>query len=293
MATTTSSPFLRHLSFFDRQSTGTITPLDSLRGCLSVGMDFPVSVIAMCGLHMLYGTAGFLSLTRIDISRVQQRRTMLEGFALRKEYYTRDDLAKAAKGMNWTDWGHVMSLWTLASDSEGRVSKGDVAAFQRGEILDVLERRRKDNRSDVLPFLRGGPISYVELIALWAVSDRLTHHQGSRAFVGCEEILWCRCVSGLEAVKLSNISLITSQKVAALKIGFEHHATINCGHSYRVDNREIFGSGVSLLNWLTKTVCLMAMFLLNPKPKCKDLRVPLAPRGLCHRFSADRQHEYG
>ena len=61
-----------------------------------------------------------------------------------------------------TGWGaraEALGLWALASDvATGGLKGEDVVALQRGTLLETLVERRKD-RSQVLPFYRGGPIS--------------------------------------------------------------------------------------------------------------------------------------
>jgi hypothetical protein len=53
----------------------------------------------------------------------------------------------------------AVGLWALAADTEtGRLKGGDVVGFQRGTLLQEIEKRRK-GREQVLPLWRGGPLS--------------------------------------------------------------------------------------------------------------------------------------
>lgn len=152
-----ASAFKRHLSYFDRDGNGIVTFGESLRASLALGLDFPVALISSIGLPLLYGNAGLLY-SNINVQHVKTERTMLEDVKLRQASYSRADLLQLASGSGWIDWFHVLSLWGLAADNSGRVSSDDVSLFQRGQLLPELERRRRD-RSNVLPLLRGGPIS--------------------------------------------------------------------------------------------------------------------------------------
>lgn len=174
-----SSPFLRHLSFFDYSLTGTITPYDSLRSALSLGFDFPVALAWCVAMPLLYGNSGpFSSYVSLAKLPKEKERTMLEGFEVKdgKDSYTRGDISALAtrevkeKGEReqWSatrraiEWVHVFNVWTLAADGKtGTVRKEDVEMFQKGELLEELARRRRVRQRDdanVLPLVRGGPI---------------------------------------------------------------------------------------------------------------------------------------
>lgn len=149
--------FKRHLSFFDHDANGTITFTDSLKASLSLGLNFPVAVVAIIGFPLLYGNTGFLS-TSVDVSNAKPERTQLEDLKLRQDSYSRADLMQIAQGLDWINWMHILGMWALAAGNDGRVSSGDVALFQKGTLLHDLVRRRRD-RSNVLPLSRGGPYS--------------------------------------------------------------------------------------------------------------------------------------
>ena len=157
---TYESAFRRHLSFFDRSKSGTIHYLDSLRGNLSLGLDFPVALVLSIGQHLVHGNVGLLGLRGIRVHDVKSNRTMLRGLVPSQhggmeEGYTRT-LLDAMKGKGLSE---KISVWALAADSSGRVSVRNVGLYQKGKLLPEIERGRK-YRNDVLPFLRGGPISY-------------------------------------------------------------------------------------------------------------------------------------
>lgn len=164
--------FLQHLSLFDRDGDGLITFAESLRGNLSLGLNFPVSLAMSIGQQVVYGNAGTLHLT-IDISRVKSRRTMLSDMnteppSARKEHdegalatgHSRTMLLDHCRSGTLLDRIHVRGLWALAADASGIVSAEDVRDYQQGSLLWRLEARRKfrdAQDSNVLSFFRGGP----------------------------------------------------------------------------------------------------------------------------------------
>ena len=51
-------------------------------------------------------------------------------------------------------------LWALAADvKSGLLHGGDVELFTKGDVLKEVAERRRNSREQVLPLLRGGPIS--------------------------------------------------------------------------------------------------------------------------------------
>lgn len=160
------TPFKRHLSFYDLDGDGVIHFGESLRANLSLGLDFPVALLAAIGLQTYYGNTRYFfagPLNNIDISKITpaQERTMLENmdFTYRPvgSGFDRRALSKGSGAKSVLDKAHVMGLWTLAANRDGLVSVSSVKQIQEGTILWEVQKRRKD-RSDVLPFLRGGPI---------------------------------------------------------------------------------------------------------------------------------------
>merc|ERR1712093_791908 len=73
-------PFQRLLTFFARRSPKphTITFLDSLRGDLSIGLNFPLALVLALTRHLIFRNTGLLSLT-IHVPTVQSRRSLLGG----------------------------------------------------------------------------------------------------------------------------------------------------------------------------------------------------------------------
>lgn len=160
-----SSPFQRHLSFFDRDNDGFIYFGESLRGNLAIGLDFPVAVGMAIGYHTIYGNTRpfFLGPFRgIEIAKVQSRRNMLENVQLDDVPawgMGRKTLVAASFPEGFMDRIHVNGLWAFAANRAGMVSAQDIERYQQGVMLYELEKRRKDNRDHVLPLYRGGPIS--------------------------------------------------------------------------------------------------------------------------------------
>jgi len=153
------SAFRRHISYFDLDHDGVIWPYETLRGLLAVGFDFPVACLGALSLPILYGNTGLLKLG-INVSQITPERTQLEDVKLAKSSYNRSELLSMVKGAPIMDQIHITGLWGLAADRNGQVSRSDVALFQRGEMMAEL-RRRRQSRTEVIPFYRGGPISLV------------------------------------------------------------------------------------------------------------------------------------
>lgn len=166
-----NTPFKRHLAFFDLDNDGTIYVSESLRGCLSLGLNFPASLLMASGMQMLYGNTRpffFGPFRGIDIAKVpaSKERYMLEDveqLTMRRSDdergLTRQELVSAARvpGRGLMDQMHVLGIWALAADKEGGVSLADIRLAKQGYLMSEIVKRRKD-RSDVLPVLRGGPI---------------------------------------------------------------------------------------------------------------------------------------
>lgn len=160
-----STPFQRHLSFFDRDQDGVIYFGESLRGNLAIGIDFPVALGMAISYHLVYGNMSpifFGPFNPIDISKVQARRNMLEQVRLDEvsaRGMGRKTLVAASYPAGLLDRVHVNGLWALAANRAGEISSHDIGLYQKGIMFYELEQRRKDNRDHVLPLYRGGPIS--------------------------------------------------------------------------------------------------------------------------------------
>ncbi|TKA24265.1 hypothetical protein B0A50_06029 [Salinomyces thailandicus] len=157
-------PFHLLLSFYSNLSphptTSTIRLQDSLRGNLSLGLDFPFALALAIGRHLwLRNTSTYFSLN-IHVPSVSVTETLLEGIEVdEKKQYTCGEIVRAAGGNGWAGQADALGLWALASDVRTGLLRGeDVVRFQRGTLLEEIERRRKDRRQ-VLPLWRGGPIS--------------------------------------------------------------------------------------------------------------------------------------
>lgn len=160
---TYQKPFQRHLSFFDRDGDGIIHYGDSLKGNLSLGIDFPVAVIMALGYHAIYGNSGSIlygPLRPIDVHAVTSQRNQLEDIradTIPSEGMTRQALVEAAHPTGLLDRAHVVGLWALAANKDKLVSRDDIQSYQQGTMLYELAIRRRDNRDHVLPLYRGGP----------------------------------------------------------------------------------------------------------------------------------------
>lgn len=158
------TPFQRHLSFFDRDNDGFIHFGESLRGNLSIGLDFPVAVGMAFGYHVIYGNTRpffFGPFNPIEISRVTAQRNMLEHVQLEDvpaRGMGRKTLVAASYPENFLEKVHVGGLWSFAANRQGLISAQDIELYQQGIMLYELEKRRKSNRDHVLPLSRGGPI---------------------------------------------------------------------------------------------------------------------------------------
>ncbi|KAJ8612770.1 hypothetical protein MRB53_037241 [Persea americana] len=156
-------PFHKLLAFYSNRSnepdTQTIRLVDSLRGNLSLGLDFPVALAVAVGRHLWLRNTSLFSFN-IHVPSVSVRETLLEGVPIdEKKQYTRAEIVAASAQNGLVGQADAFGLWSLASDVNTGLIKGeDVVAFQKGTLLQKIEERRKD-RSQVLPLWRGGPIS--------------------------------------------------------------------------------------------------------------------------------------
>lgn len=160
----TVPPFHRLLSFYSNRNphdSETIRFVDSLRGNLSLGLHFPAGEIIALGRHLyLRNTSNWFSLN-IHVPSTTWKTTPLENLHIdpKKEYGMREIAAEGWKQIGLGGAVEAAGLWALAADVKTGLLKGsDVESFREGRLLGELERRRRD-RSQVLPFLRGGPIN--------------------------------------------------------------------------------------------------------------------------------------
>lgn len=158
-----TAPFHRLLAYYSNRSnlpdTQTIRLQDSLRGNLALGLDFPVALGVAIARHLVLSNTGFFSLN-IHVPSVSTKRTLLDSIAIdEKREYTRSEIVSAARPNGIMGQVDALGLWALASDvNSGKLKGEDIVGFQQGTLFERLEKRRKD-RSQVVPFYRGGPIS--------------------------------------------------------------------------------------------------------------------------------------
>ncbi|KAF1818755.1 uncharacterized protein K489DRAFT_374108 [Dissoconium aciculare CBS 342.82] len=162
---TSSAPFHRLLSYYSNRSqkpdNETVRLGDSLRGNLALGLDFPVALGVAIGRHLFLRNVSWLSLD-IHIPRVGWKTTPLEGVKVdeKRDYSRAEFLNVVRQTKGWFGVLDALGLWALAADCRtGRISGEDVVGFQRGTLLHRVEERRKIGREQVLPLVRGGPIS--------------------------------------------------------------------------------------------------------------------------------------
>ena len=161
-----AAPFHRLLAFYSNRSdmpdTQTVRLQDSIRGNLALGLDFPVAFGIAVGRHFWLKNTGWFSLN-IHVPSVTWKATPMDGVAVEpSRKYTCSELVGAAR----RDKGifaavDAVGLWALAADVHtGLLDGDDVVSFQKGTLFQQIERRRKD-KEQVLPFYRGGPLSWV------------------------------------------------------------------------------------------------------------------------------------
>ncbi|KAJ8603392.1 hypothetical protein MRB53_042159 [Persea americana] len=180
--------FQRHMSYFDRNQDGLIYPLECLRSSLALGLNFPASCALAFGLQCLYVNSNYLRLG-VKVSDIKNERTQLETAKFDEASYSRAQLLQLVKDKSYVEKAHIYMLWNLAADRTGRVSAEDLKSFQDGHLLYDIEERRR-NRSDVLPFSRLGPFSYVYLRQQSVVTAFLTSSQCRRSCLSCESHVW-------------------------------------------------------------------------------------------------------
>lgn len=158
-------PFHRLLSFYSNRNphdSQTIRLQDSVTGNLALGLDFPVACAVALGRHLFLRNVSFFSLS-IFVPTISWRSTPIEGLQVdAKKEYTCSELVSEARRQNFGIMGVVecAGLWALAADVKSGLLQGeDVEEFKRGDILRTVAERRRDNRDQVLPLWRGGPIS--------------------------------------------------------------------------------------------------------------------------------------
>ena len=161
---TYATPFKRHLAFLDLNNDGFVYLGESIRGCLSLGLNLPVSLAMAMGIQVIYGNVGsplLGPLRGIEIGNVNSERYMLQRLTVVDEKegtLTRSQLLDTIKKRKYIDQVHVFGIWAIAADREGRLSSHDLKLCQQGLLFPEVAKRRRDRR-DILSFPRGGPIS--------------------------------------------------------------------------------------------------------------------------------------
>lgn len=135
--------------------------MDSLRGDLSIGLNFPIALFLALTRHIVFRNTGFWSLS-IYVPTVRTSRKLLGGPSAfpdldESKRYGCGELVGLAKKEGIVAQADAVGLWMLAAESDGRVKGEEVRLFQRGEIMERIEQRRR-GLDNVLPFWRGGPI---------------------------------------------------------------------------------------------------------------------------------------
>ncbi len=169
MSRSSYTPFQKHLLFFSTStSPPKLTFLSGLRACISLGLDFPVSLALSLSLQIMYAPYPyFWSPIIVDDISLSTQRTQLSSASLpkTKSAYTCSELLQLlgqGSGKSFLkhkiDQGHIVGFWTMAADAKTHmVSREDVERFQEGGWEGPVVERRK-GRNDVLPLWRGGPI---------------------------------------------------------------------------------------------------------------------------------------
>lgn len=181
--TSPQHPFHRLLTFFARQSRSSATStstatsisfIDSLRGDIALGFNFPISLLLSLARHLYFRntpSSSLLSL-KIDIPNVKLDRKLLGGPGAystsikANQDYSLSELQNVIKkkegnnGNNLKDRLDAFGIWSLAARrKDGKVTGNDLIAFQEGTVLESIAKRRRRGREEVLPFWRGGPLS--------------------------------------------------------------------------------------------------------------------------------------
>lgn len=164
-----NQPFQRLLTFFAGRSPSsvptsttsqTITLLDSLRGDLSLGLNFPVALFLAVTRHLVFRNTGTFSLN-IHVPTVKTSRMLLGGPGAfdvdEKKRYTWREIIGLARPGGVVAMMDAVGLWGLAAEGDGKVRGEEVRLFQKGEVMERIAERRK-GRENVLPFWRGGPM---------------------------------------------------------------------------------------------------------------------------------------
>lgn len=163
-----NKPFQTLLAFFATRSPiptkTTITLLDSLRGDLSLGLNFPIALFLALTRHLIFRNTGFWSLD-IHVPTVQTSRKLLggpdafPGIESEKRYGVVELVKQVRRdGGGVVAMGDAVGVWGLCARRDGTVRGEECREFQRGEVMQGIAERRR-GRGDVLPFWRGGPIS--------------------------------------------------------------------------------------------------------------------------------------
>ena len=168
------NPFQTHLTFFSTTPTASaastgrpiITLRSGLHQALRLGLNFPAAVLATLGLRFAYGSPFNLYMRPVDVRAVHSRQSMLEDVSIESgaSGVTRQELMKAARRArkDMFDQLHVLGLWTLGARVDGLLGPRDVQASRDGTLLWAVQERRQlrdGPHGEVLPLLRGGPIS--------------------------------------------------------------------------------------------------------------------------------------
>ena len=165
---TALTPYQTHLAFFTNlphpqsHQTLRITLPSALRASLSLGLNFPVSLLLALVLRMLYGWSDVRGVSPSS----RWHCNLLSDVSLPTAYnkgVTRVQLLDCMRGRPAKYRWRMMGLWAVAADERtGVLSARDVEDVRKGVVYwRVAERRRVRWRDggNVLPVWRGGPVS--------------------------------------------------------------------------------------------------------------------------------------
>jgi len=165
--------FQRHLLWYaEPQAPHRLTVPSALRGSLKLGYNFPISLILAILLRFTYNSA-LIPLRPCPIASIppSMHRTQLESIptngpytlsSLRELYEKQPDTNERNLYSRTLDKLHIKGWWEVTADKKGNISEDDLKRFQDGHWQEDVAQRRKSRlpgKGDILPFLRGGPLS--------------------------------------------------------------------------------------------------------------------------------------
>lgn len=154
--------WILHARYFAAAPYAPISLSSCLRSNLALGLNFPQSLFLALWQPYVYKARkqevkdGGIAYDEARLRDATLQSIKVDSHGLGKPW-TRSQLLQHVNSDGLNERVHAIYLWAIAGDKDGKVVETSLKHYQEGTLLYDLSKRRQI-RTDVIPFTRGGPI---------------------------------------------------------------------------------------------------------------------------------------